>query len=217
MEALLAVPARDAFEADAAEWRWGDPGPAAPETGASEPGASGAEASPSPARLRLEFVGSEASVSTRARRMEEWVRQRDLRLEAAAEEEGPGSDGELGNFPPRRRDSVVRLSVRPRSVPEAARRLREAEVPPAAAAARPREGRLRARFALAADDDHSGVVALLEEVAAGTEECAVSVERGPPELHAWAAERRAARRRRLEERVIEALEGHARHWLADYL
>lgn len=223
MEALLAVPAREAFEPDAAEWRWSGPAPALSGREGNAPGAPGAEASPSPPRLCLEFVGSRASVSARAERMEEWAGRRGLRLEAAAEEEGPaagrpGGAGKPGTSPSlRRRETVVHLAARPRHVPEAARRLRKAEAPPAAVAARPREGRLRARFALGADDDHSGAVALLEEVAAGAEGCAVSVERGPPALHEWAAGRRTDGRRRLEKRVIEALEGRARHWLADYL
>lgn len=188
---LATAPAPDRIRPDGLSWAW------------HPDGAAGGE-------LRVWLTGTEASVDERASALESWADARRLELEEAPFDPGGGSPREDTR-------AWIRLSVPPDRLEAAVGALRErlgealerAEALPTASALRVRYRRGPEPTARAA--------AVSEAAGLAAPETPATVERGGPEEHAWCSARRVPEVRELEERVVEALGGRPRCWLADYV
>lgn len=173
-------------------------------------------------RLEAWLVGPESSVAVRRERLGDWLEKR-----------GGAVTGERADFDPissldgagrTERDPGVSVVVlRPgRKDFEAVARAADGALGGASMSTTgyPLAGVLRCtyrRVGGGADEGEAGEPRPLADLAGAVGETPVRVERGSaPEL-AFAAGRRPEALRRLERRVIEALEGRRRHWLSGYL
>lgn len=196
-------------------------------------------------RLVLRLLGTPESVEARARRLREWARERRARLEAASDgDDAAGSGDSAAGDPctPARdrslRRVVLRLSVPPTELAALAGRIIRV-LPPASGAAEafPYSGILRCAWEREPGSPEGaeilrGVLEAGRATRAGptvarsmpvgpargaAPTAAVMVERGGPAEHAAVAARRDGAAAALEARVIEALGGGPRSWLADYV
>lgn len=174
-----------------------------------------------PGTLRIELLGTEASVEAREAALREWIAERggDLEPLTASATADPGGEEASADAP---RPSVVELSFPRRRVARSLGRVREVL---AGSGTRidvfPEAGTVRCSVAreggAGEDPDGDARGSPLPALLAACPEARVRVLRGTrAEL-----ERVEARRPDvvldLERRVVGALEGRARHWLADHL
>jgi FAD/FMN-containing dehydrogenase len=207
--AAAALATADAGDPDAATWRWS-------ATGGEE--------------LTLTLLGNEAAIQSRERDLSRWAESLGIEVteEAEAEfrgrgENGSGREAGGGAFKvpgrPQRSSSsfVFRLSTKRDYLAAILERFTahlEAETagfeayPTGGVAVVWLQGDEPANRRAAPRWLHSAAVPLAVRIA---------VERGGPEEHAAVLTRRAPGERDLEERVVAALGGWDRHWLADYL
>ncbi len=188
---LATAPAPDRIRPDGLSWAWHRDGTVEGE-------------------LRVWLTGTEASVGERASAFESWADARRLELEEAPFDRGGGGSREDAR-------AWIRLSVPPDRLEAAVGALREklgealerVEALPTARA-------LRVRY-LRGTEPAERAAALSEAAGVAGPEAAVTVERAGPEEHAWWTARRVPEVRELEDRVVVALGGRPRCWLADYV
>lgn len=215
--AIAAGPAGETPLPDALAWRWRSDGPAG-------------------GRLEARVEGMPEAVEAGGRRLRAWVEARGGRAErrelpdaisGPADGDSGTADGEAGTtddsdravemYPGRSlRRVVIRLSGAPRHLPELAHRVapivRDRD---AALEAFPLTGTLRCAWSRDPGSPEGEAVVRQLLVAAGA--ARVAVERGGPLEHAAAAARRDPETVALEGRILGALAGGPRTWVADYV
>ncbi|MFQ5678007.1 MAG: FAD-binding oxidoreductase [Gemmatimonadota bacterium] len=170
--------------------------------------------------LHLTLAGSPESVRARQERLEVWAAKRRVEIRSSRDEgQGSGAEGggTVAKQRPRSLSSVVlRCTVQPSGWARLARRLAATlDEHPGLLEGYPLLGVLRCGYRRPADPAASAT--LLERLLAAAVEASVAVERGGPREHALAEERRVPEVRALEEKVIRALGGGPRGWIADYV
>lgn len=198
LEAYVALGPEEEFRPDAAVWRWAR-------------GRGGF--------LELELRGPPASVEERFDRARRWADAAGLtRLESEASVSRGGPESETREGRRFLDGALVRLQAGSSRLAEIARRLGEAgageagDGPVSSMEAFPRAGVLRVRLRSAGDDvEHLG------RLLAAAPEATFAVERGRPDVHEALEDRRSEGVRELEARIVGALGGGPRHWIADYV
>lgn len=202
--ALTAAPADAPPMPDAVTWTWRADGP---------PGG----------RLECRLTGTGEAVAARRRRLLAWAEARGVasrRAESPADQGGAargsagphGGSGAEGRHP---RRVVLRITGRPRDLPMLARRVLGAFPGSGGAAeALPLVGALRVAWDREPGPEGERTASA---VIAAAGRARVAVERGGPHEHAATAARRDPRAAAFEERLVRALGGGPRAWVADYV
>jgi len=179
----------DAFRPDAMVWHW-----------------RGAEEA---AGFTIRFVGTSASVEARIQRMLPWAGRHGF----AAAETAASHDG---SEPARAGHTALRLTLHPGRLAESLQGLRAGLVGVTASIeAYPGAGVVRVAYRHAEDSEERAE--RMNSLLAACGEVSVRIERGTGVEHSVADARRSAAVRALEERLVDALGGSPRHWVADYV
>lgn len=190
LAAFCELPATVSFRPDEVSWRW-------------------RRASAEPPFLQLRLFGPTESVDERRLMVERWAREQGAEARAVSQSDGrPGSDTRSADSPAR---IVAYLRTGRPGLADSAQRLVDSfGTSLVALDAYPLDGVLRCVY-----EQNDGVS--LEAVVEAASRAELMIDRAGPDEHEFANRRRHGAVAELEERVLGALGGRQRHWIAEHV